>query len=729
MIQYGDGYSIQSVTPQHKYRVVRFVEDEIDANKSLTLSPIDKSVVSGAPVSAVRMVQPTSIGYRHVTTDLIVPDTESYKSDFHIGPNYPVKGMTLEGDASRPWCHSSTVATKVVFSWEPVTGLQTAVLFYKTLPAMHTAGQGFTKGKFTRVSKLAYAVEETMCATISRSCPYQLLLHGVPQNTKKDTILSGIPPKHRPKGMVLGSSHPALKLSRTSRGLALLLKSIDPSASITASAPPLDNTNEKAVEYQATFANEALAAQAVETLNDTEHKFMQGKLSARILPTICWQVAGTVLKATQGRLPHFNGVSSRFSVTFGQDVNGLVPMCMEAPEGDDLTKVKKYVDRVLDGGLVMVRDEPFWTAELDSSMGPLDQLENIGEVHKVAMVRNMTKKEIRLFGENDACQAAAAAIAKVFSPNVPYTQSTPLRMEDFNAFYTQGLNSVRKLVEPVPYVTPHVTEAHPFNMELKGRNLITHGTPQDLLCVEGVIEAALIWGKFHDEAKLRCSAGSHKVVRPISAQCGHLYCVSCFMNLSIMPIGGYGPVICCAAPVAPHTSCKVPFRMSDLKRSLDTKDYEECLYRLGVHALDARGMATCSDSCYQVYTAEAVEAKGKGKETYGAEKARESSASASSAPARPVKVHKCHECVRVTCMSCGERHEQGGCRGPRSWRQTIWQKHRIGCSIVTHNKTVVDGRGHRWCSLCNQVHCWESMIGKEMLKGNQVWLHTPYFEE
>lgn len=644
VVNIADGAMVSNVITDEEYVTisVRYpVEFDAPGYVNNPTEPLEDK----AQVSAVRILHRTTHGYRHLATEFRVPKERLKEFKDHLNPllvrlssasSYQPEPILLSGEASRPWCYTSLLWTRVVCAWEPDRHLSKATISHSTLLEAKNTRLTFDIGNWRLRDRLLYRGECTMADTPNFNGLYDVTVAGVPLGMTSDEVHDAIPPEWDPADVRVHGPG-AESIARDSIKVAgALLRLTDSKVAVQSYVMSKD---QQMIQVPFIFSHPDLAQKAVLEHNGrVEKNLTRTGLVLEQVPTVTFCVKTQVLQAVAPVISSCMQSLRCHGVKLGTTPFGDVHSYMKLDGYDSraVNMAMKQISDILDGRLVKAGNQPLWTDLLENGDASFGQLHEISEELGVVIVRDMHQKTIRVFGQEPAAATAEQRIMKMFPVDKAMTLGIVADAEMIDRVHSGGLQEVSMALQPDG---ARVLSKRSATNQLRNDMSIT----EQCILYKGPYDvyekATRLLATWKEKLRLpvpvyKCSLCLGRPFGPVFAPCKHVFCAFCYQKICVAFLHGQYDSLRCRGK-ANGGKCGELLPLADLRVFCSALMYEQMLCRSAFLKFSQR---TDVDKCLTMHCPKVYRRT----------------------PHLP-RTHRCSLCFEYTCTACNHRHPNTNC--------------------------------------------------------------------
>lgn len=497
--------------------------------------------------------------------------------------------------------------------------------------------------------------------------------------TEKDILAAISSPQNKPRNIELGKPSYEVEGEEASATVMSLLLQAGPIEWSQVNAE-LDGKRGKAV---ARFYEESDARAAVNLLHGKPLPFCEVMtLTVQLVSTAKFKVASMIFNAVQTRIRTASQAWTEKHLKFKiYPSAGLRQqyrvLKIEGEVASDVAAAKETLNEILDGVTVTREGKPLWTHALISNGAMFQELKKIQEDHRVVLLRNKRKQELKLYGSEEKCKEVESILTKIINDESQSAHIIELKPGDLRWACSGGYKMIAATL---------------------GDNIVTFdiiSTPKRILIggTDKEYETALRMISKRESKHLSESAAANEdcVVcwgladNPVITKCNHVYCTECFEHsCSAASSAGKDFSINCHGDMG---KCKETFSLEELQEILSSKTFEDILeasFSSYIQRHPQLFRYCPKPNCNTIYRVTST-----------------------------MHFNTCTECCTVVCTSCQQPHEHKTCaefedESSGRYEATVKLMQKIGIKSCPKCKTSIektDGCNHISCR-CGAHLCW-----------------------
>ena len=325
--------------------------------------------------------------------------------------------------------------------------------------------------------------------------------------------------------------------------------------------------------------------------------------------------------------------------------------------------------------------EDLWSANLGRNGNEYKRLKEVEQDYGVVIIRNRRKSQLRLFGPEESCRRATAALESLIQKGDSDGGVIELNEDEFQWACTGGFKMLTSRLGD---------NKATFDIASTPRRILIGGSNADYTAALAIIASRKIGPVLSPDAETECSVCFTEAEEPIRTSCDHVYCSGCFTDLCQAQASTSTEFrISC---VGGQDRCKGILAISELQELLSSAAFEDILEAsfssyVRRHPADFRYCPT--PDCGQIYRAAA--------------RATTSST-----------LFTCTRCLIPTCTACHCPHPGMTCAESRDLASGGYEalkkiKLELGIKDCPKCKTAmekIDGCNHVTCRGCGTHICW-----------------------
>lgn len=515
-----------------------------------------------------------------------------------------------------------------------------------------------------------------------RRNPYAwtLMLTGLPIATTEKNIRFAIhSPQDSPRNIELGKPSYNVDGETASATVMSLLSQVGPIEWSQANTE-LEGKRAKAI---ARFYEEADAREAARTLHDRSLSFGTNmKLTVQLVSTAKFKVAATIFSAVQSRIRTASEAWKKEHLTFkiypstGFGFQYRV-LKIEGLVAKDVATAKETMNEILDGITIMRHGKPLWAPSLNLNGNSFQKLKKFQQDHGVIVIRNRSKKELKLYGSPEKCVDVESAIVRMISDESSTNYVINLSPECFQWACNGGFQTiVRALGDNIAT----------FDIVSTPKRILIEGSEKNHETALKLVKKREYKVVTETSTEKDCAVCWTPAENAVFTKCSHVYCIECFENLCTAAGSGekYFSIKC----LGDMGKCQVVFGLEELQENLSSKAFEDTLEASFASYIQRHPQMFryCPiPDCSMIYRANST-----------------------------MKFNTCAKCLTVTCTFCHAPHEGKTCAEYKDevsggYQATQKLKKELGIKDCPRCMTPLEkteGCNHMKCRGCGAHLCW-----------------------
>jgi hypothetical protein len=509
---------------------------------------------------------------------------------------------------------------------------------------------------------------------------WTLILTGLPIATMERDILATIhSPQDIPRNIELGKPSYDVDGELASATVMSLLSQVGPIEWSQANTE-LEGKRAKAI---ARFYEESDAREAARKLHNQPLSFGTNmKLTVQLLSTAKFKVAVTIFSAVKTRIHTASEVWIKQHLTFkvypspdpGYQYRVLK---IEGLVAKDVATAKETMNEILDGITIMSHGKPLWAASLNLNGNAFQKLKKIQQDHGVIVIRNRSKKELKLYGSPEKCEGVESAIVRMISAESSTNYAINLNPECFQWACSGGFQTIVRVLGD---------NVATFDTVSTPKRILIEGSEKEFEAALKIVKKREFQLVTEASTDKDCSVCWTQAENPVFTKCSHVYCIECFENLCTDAGSGekYFSIKC----LGEMGKCQVVFGLEELQDNLSSKVFEDILETSFASYIQRHPQMFryCpKPDCGMIYRANST-----------------------------MKFNTCAKCLTVTCTFCHAPHEGKTCAEYKDevsggYQATQKLKKELGikdCPKCMTPLEKIEGCNHMTCGGCGTHICW-----------------------
>jgi hypothetical protein len=586
-------------------------------------------------------------------------------------------------------------SSPVKFSWHKPT--RTFWLNFSTQEVANRVRGKFLAGRY-KICGTAFEPTPAKCAPQTgrgyNRQAWTIVINNVPADVTTDSVAKSILDHYdQPRHIQPGSPTYSLREVDAIKAIKSLVDSIGPIENSISNVEPSGKRFKLTVRFQ----DENDASRAAKELHDEKLPFSNGKLTAQVVHSARFKVATHVVGAIRGQVEelrkHFATSKVRL-ILF--DSNAQTPYDTIKLDGDDAQAValaKNELRKAIEGRVAKHQDKAIWSPSFIGNGSSFQAIKRIQKSTGAMVVREKRKSQLRLYGSEDACNAAEKALVKLINAEKATFNVIELDSAGLHWACNGGFRAISETLGD---------NIATFDIVSTPKRIIVTGTEENTRTVRTMVNTrSLQLGEERTAIEGDCSVCWTEPDHPVKTNCGHVYCLECFENMcTTTGIGNDDLLIACRGDL---DKCGEVFTLQELKGHLSSSAFEDVLktsFETFVRRRPSEFRYCGSADCNQIYKVTA-----------------------------DARSFTCPECLTLTCTTCHSSHRgiscgdakylrSGGHEAFEKWKRENKVKE---CPKCTAPIEKIDGCNHMTCSLCETHICWVCL--KTFKTGNLCYDH------
>ncbi|KAK2754687.1 hypothetical protein FQN54_006820 [Arachnomyces sp. PD_36] len=514
---------------------------------------------------------------------------------------------------------------------------------------------------------------------------WTIMLSDVPHAATSDHIKQAIrSPYDEPQRIVLGDVSYAASDREVSAEIRSRLEEHGPVDNFNFSPTP----NGRRVKVTAWYQDEIDARSACSMNNEPLGILGGGKLTVSQIQVTEIKVPNPIYSAVKRMIENESVVWEDKHVAFyahPHTEEGITTLTVEGTSAEDVVNARKALEDILDGTILTGREGAIWSPALHKNEVIRRKLRLIEKSLGVAIITDISKRQLRLCGSLKKRRQVADYIANMLRKEPSTTYEIELKPHQFSWAAGGGFKDIQQALGDDVAI---------FNVQAK--KITINGTQRDYLEALAIMDRATRVGAHGlpedpNKPKEICPICFCEADNPIQTSCKHTYCLECFEGFckSAPTNSKKGFQIKCQGD---EGACSTVFTLPELKEHLSSALFEGVLKLsfqeyIKHHPGDFHYCPT--PDCGNIYRC-------------------------TNTPDPKPPPYTCPNCLKPVCTSCHEHHGAYSCADHKdniSGRAAVTMELRKkfdikDCPKCTTSIQKAGGCDSMTCQGCKAYICW-----------------------